>query len=250
MSQEQTSPGEPLLRVEGLVVKYGPATAISGLSMSVGVGGTIALLGANGAGKSSTARALAGLVPIAGGKIWFGDVDITHVSAHRRRRLGLAYLPEERGIFRTLSVIDNLRMGVRWAGDKGQRNDGIAYGLELFPRLAERRNQIAGLLSGGEQQMLALARSLAVKPRLLMGDELSLGLSPQMVDTVFGALEVARGNGTAVLLIEQFVHRALGLADNALILRKGQAVWTGAAENAKDEVLLRYLEDTTELLTN
>ncbi|MEU3891916.1 ABC transporter ATP-binding protein [Streptomyces sp. NPDC029041] len=237
----------PLLRVAGLGVRYGVATALDDISIEVEQGGFVALLGANGAGKSSLARAISGVVPASAGSIHYAGQDITKLPAHVRRRRGLAYLPEERGVFWDLSVIDNLRMGVRWLPTKADRQEAIAYCFDLFPRLAERRTQLAGSMSGGEQQMLALGRSLAVRPQLLIADELSLGLSPKMVDLVFDVLDKSRNDGTTVVLIEQFVHRALELGDSAVILRQGRVVWTGTAEDAKDEVLVQYLEDSAEL---
>ena len=237
----------PLLRVEGLTVRYGLATALDDVSIEVERGGIVALLGANGAGKSSLARAIAGVVPASAGAVHYDGEDVTKLPAHVRRRRGVAYLPEERGVFWELSVIDNLRMGVRWLPAKADRRQAIDYCFDLFPRLAERRTQLAGSMSGGEQQMLALGRSLAVRPQLLIADELSLGLSPKMVDLVFDVLDKSRDAGTTVVLIEQFVHRALDLGDSAVILRQGRVAWAGSAEDAKDEVLVRYLEDSAEL---
>jgi branched-chain amino acid transport system ATP-binding protein len=239
--------GESLLSIREVDVSYGTLKAVSHVSFDVKRGATTAILGANGAGKSSLARAIAGLVPFQCGMALFGGVDITDHPAHARRRLGLAYLPEERGIFRELTVTDNLRMASRWLSSRELQRSAVDAGLELFPRLAERRGQVAGSLSGGEQQMLALAMCLSVQPLLLVADEPSIGLGPIMVDAVFEGLERATEAGMAVVVVEQFVHRALALADSAMILRNGQVVWQGLSAAVDDQVLSLYLDNPAEV---
>ena len=238
-----------LLTVTDLSVSYGPVQALFGVSIDVPEGTVTALLGANGAGKSTLARAVSGLVPSIAGRIEFGGEDITRTPAHQIRRAGLVHIPEGRGVFPGLTVPENLRMAVRSVGTPEQRRDGLAAAFELFPVLADRRSQRAGSLSGGEQQMLALARALAVTPRLIVADEMSLGLAPLVVESVFESLEQAARAGVTILLIEQFVHRALSLATNAVILRQGAVVWAGPAAGAEQEVLDRYLGEAAETMT-
>jgi ABC-type branched-subunit amino acid transport system ATPase component len=231
---------DTLLEVESLCVQYGTAVAVQDVSMAVPKGAVTALLGANGAGKSTLARSIAGLVPASGGRVTFDGHDITHNSAHEIRRLGLAYLPEGRGIFRSLTVIENLRVAVATL-PKQQRAVAIERAIDFFPVLGERRRQIAGTLSGGQQQMLSLARVMADMPRLVVADEISLGLAPLVVDEVFEGLQRAIELDVAVVLIEQFVHRALSLAKDCYILRRGRVVWQGRAADAGAEVVDHYL---------
>jgi branched-chain amino acid transport system ATP-binding protein len=178
--------------------------------------------------------------PVAGGRVVFAGTDITGRSPTRISRLGLAYLPEGRGIFRGLSVQDNLHMFFRSAGRAGKAAS-VAQAYEMFPRLAERRRQTAGTLSGGEQQMLALTRVLAGGSRLVIADEPSIGLAPRLVDTVFDALATMRAARVSVALIEQYARRVLTFADTAVILRRGRVAWSGAAAAAGAEVLAHYL---------
>jgi branched-chain amino acid transport system ATP-binding protein len=231
------------LSIENLCVRYGEATALTRVSFEVGAGKAVAILGANGAGKSSLARAVAGLVRPSEGSIALGADRISGVPAHRVRRAGVVYLPETRAIFRTLSVTDNLRMAARPLPDRGLRKAAVERSFELFPALAERRRLPARLLSGGEQQMLSLARALAVFPKVLVADELSLGLAPTIVDVVFDGLARAREAGVTVIMIEQYVHRALDFADDCLVLQRGELVWSGPAADAHEEVLRHYLGD-------
>lgn len=235
---------DPLLRTEALDVRYGPFRALFDVSIEIPRGGMVALLGPNGAGKSTLGRALSGLIPVTKGRIEFDGEDITRMSAHRRRRAGIAYIPEGRGIFSGLSVIDNLRMAVRQAGGRVEREAAMARATDLFPVLSRRGSQRAGTLSGGEQQMLALARALAVDPKVVLADEMSLGLAPLVVDAVFESLDQARKSGVTVLLIEQFIHRAVGLADQCIILSRGHVGWSGDASDAGPEVLARYLGES------
>ncbi|ODU30365.1 MAG: ABC transporter ATP-binding protein [Pseudonocardia sp. SCN 73-27] len=212
-----------------------------GLDLAARGGSALAVLGPNGAGKSTLGRAVAGLVPVCSGRVWFDGQDITGWAAHRVRRAGLAYIPEGRGIFPGLSVLDNLRMAVRQLPSKKARETAIDAAYGLFPVLEQRRDQRAGSLSGGEQQMLALGRVLVVGPKLIVADEMSLGLAPLMVNAVFDGLATAREDGVTVVLIEQFVHRALAFADDCAVISRGQVTWSGPAAEAGPQVLEQYL---------
>jgi len=229
-----------LLTVDGLCVQYGNAVALQDVTLTVPKAAVTAVLGANGAGKSTLARAVSGLIPVGGGRICFDGYEIGNRPAHEIRRLGLAYLPEGRGIFRSLSVSENLRVAVATL-PKQQRPTAIERAIEFFPVLGERRGQIAGTLSGGQQQMLSLARVMAQLPRLVIADEISLGLAPLVVDEVFDGLQRAIELDVTVILIEQFVHRALSLAQYCHILRRGRIAWSGSAADAGVEVVDHYL---------
>jgi branched-chain amino acid transport system ATP-binding protein len=239
------SNGTPLLRVTDLEIAYGEARALFGVSFDVRQGSVTTVLGANGAGKSSLASAIAGVVKPRAGRIEFEGEDITGWSAHAVCKLGLAYVPESRNIFPHLSVRDNLWAQIRFTVAPAERRAALDHAFEVFPILGERRRQQAGTLSGGEQQMLSLARVLAAPPKLLIADEMSLGLAPLLVDLVFQSLERARDEGVTVLLIEQFVERALGFADEAVILRHGLVGWRGHARDAGSELLAEYLGGET-----
>ena len=238
-----TAPAAPVLSVRDLGVRYGEATALSGVSFDVAEGSALAVLGANGAGKSSLARAISGLVPPSAGHVVFAGEEISGRPAYRIRRRGLVHLPEGRGLFRGLTVTDNLRMATDGLGDRQARRDAIERVFEIFPALAARRRQVASLLSGGEQQMLSLARALATSPTLLVADELSVGLAPKVVDVVFDGLARARREGVTVIMIEQYVDRALAFADSCLVLQRGELAWMGPSSEARGEVLRHYLGD-------
>jgi branched-chain amino acid transport system ATP-binding protein len=235
--------GEPLLSARGLAVRYGAAQALFDVSLDIPENSAIAVLGPNGAGKSTLARALSGLVPLAGGQIVLGGQDVSKRSPAAMRRAGIVHLPEGRGIFPGLSVMENLRMAL--VLEKGDRGASLERAFEIFPVLGRRRRQQAGTLSGGEQQMLSLARALMVSPRLVIADEMSLGLAPKLVDTVFESLGRAREAGVSVLMIEQFASRALAFADQALILSRGRVAWSGPTAQAGEELLHRYLGGAT-----
>ena len=239
---------DTLLSVEGLDVRYASVQALFDVSIDVPAGSVVAVLGANGAGKSTLARSVSGLVPSSAGKVTFDGKDITKAKPHDIRRAGLVHIPEGRGIFPGLSVQENLRMGVRRVGTPDQRKSAIEHAYEMFPRLAERRGQRAGTLSGGEQQMLALARALAVPPKLIIADEMSLGLAPLVVDFVFESITTAAATGVTIVLIEQFIHRALALASQCVILKQGSIAWTGPSEHARQEVLDRYLGESADAM--
>ena len=233
-------PGADILTVSELSVTYADATAVHEVSFGVAAGSVTALLGANGAGKSSVARAVSGLVKAQSGRIRFDGEDITSASPDRIRRLGVAYLPEGRGIFRSLTVDENLRVALQGV-PKAERPVAIERAIELFPILGERRRQMAGTLSGGEQQMLSLARVLTRQPRLLIADEISLGLAPLIVEEVFAGLQRVIQLGVSIVLIEQFVHRALAIADRCHVLRRGRLVWSGEASEAGADLVEHYL---------
>jgi branched-chain amino acid transport system ATP-binding protein len=222
---------------------YLAAQALFGVSLMVKGGSTLAVLGVNGAGKSTLGRAVSGLIGVVGGRVYFDGADITGRPPHQVSRAGLRYIPEGRGIFPGLSVADNLRQAVLSVrkSERGRASDEI---FDLFPVLAQRRHQRAGSLSGGEQQMLAMSLSLIGRPRLIIADEMSLGLAPKMVNVVFESLERARSAGITIVLIEQFVHRALAFADDCAIFSRGRVSWSGPARAAQQEVLDRYLGET------
>ena len=236
----ETSRAESILRVAELEVRYGDGIALVGVSFEVKGASATAILGPNGAGKSTLARALAGLVPVANGRVFFMDEDITEMASYRRRRMGLAYLPEERGIFPSLTVSENLRLAVRLLS-RQEKQVGLEKAFDAFPVLKERGTQRASTLSGGEQQMLALGRIMSVQPKLVVADEISLGLAPRVVDEVFRGLERLRDSGVAVVLIEQFVDRALSFSDHGVILRNGSPSWIGAVGDLGEDVLAHYL---------
>jgi branched-chain amino acid transport system ATP-binding protein len=235
-----------LLSVEALDVRYGTSRALFDVSVEVAAGSVLAVLGTNGAGKSTLARSISGLIRPFGGRILFDGHDITGKPAHHVRRLGLTYIPEGRGIFPGLTIIDNLKMAVAQE-TRADRAPAIDRAISLFPVLGDRRTQLAGSLSGGEQQMLALARAVAVLPKLIIADELSLGLAPQVVDAVFSSLEQTRRSGVTIMLSEQFIHRALALADSCVILTRGRVGWSGQASEAGAEVIERYLGEAESL---
>jgi branched-chain amino acid transport system ATP-binding protein len=234
----------PRLEVDTLSVAYGEARALFDVSVSLDAGRAVAVLGANGAGKSSLAAAIVGLVRPAGGHVRLDGADITRWPSHRVSRAGVAYVPEGRGIYPHLSVFDNLRAMLRYAVPKEDRARALDRAVELFPVLGSRRKQAAGTLSGGEQQMLSLARVLAAPPKLLIADEMSLGLAPLMVDMVFESLDRAKAAGVTILLVEQYVERALALADDAIVLLQGAVAWSGAAVDARAAALDSYLGTT------
>jgi branched-chain amino acid transport system ATP-binding protein len=234
------APAPDILRVSEVSLKYADATALYEVSIAVAPGSVTALLGPNGAGKSSVARAVSGLVRAQSGRISFDGEDITSASADRIRRLGVAYLPEGRGVFRSLTVEENLRVALSGV-PKAERAAAIDSAVELFPILGDRRRQTAGTLSGGEQQMLSLARVLTRRPRLLIADEISLGLAPLIVEEVFAGLQRVIELGVSVVLIEQFVHRALAIADHCYVLRRGRVVWSGETSEAGADLVEHYL---------
>jgi len=233
-----------MLEVDNIDVFYGPIQAINGLTLHVGDGEMVALLGANGAGKTTTLRAVSGLIAPSGGSIRIGGQNAAGMPAQRIVRLGVAHLPEGRELFAEMSVLENLLLG-HWSHrrDRTSETERLHEVMELFPRLRERASQHAGTLSGGEQQMLAVARALMSKPRLLLVDELSLGLAPIIVEQLFETLAEVNSRGTAILLVEQFVHLALRHTNRAYVLARGRVVLEGKSEDlsASPELLSAYL---------
>jgi branched-chain amino acid transport system ATP-binding protein len=224
----------PALALEHVSASYGRYRALFDVSLVVAAGGATALIGPNGAGKSTVARVATGLVPVTSGRLVVGGRDVTGWPAWRIARLGVAHAPEGRPVFATLDVEDNLLLTFRRAAGRKAATEALERAYERFPRLAERRRQVAGTLSGGEQRMLALARVLAIPPRVLVVDELSLGLAPRVVEDVYRALAEVRAAGTSLLVVEQQVPRALRLADDVVILRKGGVVHSGPAAELED----------------
>ncbi|HYA69234.1 MAG TPA: ABC transporter ATP-binding protein [Acidimicrobiales bacterium] len=218
----------PLLELRDVDAAYGPYRALFGVSFSVAERSSVALVGSNGAGKSTVARVVSGLVPAARGTVRFDGRDVTHMAAWRIARLGLAHAPEGRSVFATLTVEENLVLTFRRAVGPGGVPGLLDRAFGAFPRLGERRRQLAGTLSGGEQRMLALAKVLALPQRLLVVDELSLGLAPTVVDEVFVALRGVREEGSSLLIVEQHVGRALELADHVVVLAHGRVVQSGS----------------------
>jgi branched-chain amino acid transport system ATP-binding protein len=225
-----------LLEVKDLDVHYGGIHALKGVSFSVDEGEVVTLIGANGAGKTTTLRAISGLVKPSRGKVTFAGTAITGWAAHRIVALGLAHVPEGRGIFANLTVDENLEIGGYLRKDAPAVAKDRERALDMFPRLRERLAQRAGTLSGGEQQMLAIARALVTRPRLLLLDEPSLGLAPTIVQLIFKIVRTIVSEGTTILLVEQNAHMALGVARTAHVLEVGTLVTSGvAAELARDD---------------
>jgi ABC-type branched-subunit amino acid transport system ATPase component len=228
LDRPRSAGGPPLLEVRDLVAAYGRMEVVHGVSLRVEQGELAVVIGANGAGKSTTLRAIAGLLPPAGGTVTFDGRDRTRRPAHWMARHGIAMVPEGRLIFPDQTVLDNLRLGAFGRRDPDVPAD-VERQLDRFPVLRERRAQLAGTLSGGEQQMLAIARSLMARPRLLLLDEPSLGLAPRVAAEVFGALARLRDEGLTLLVVEQMAERALAIADRGYVLEQGRLVLAGAA---------------------
>jgi len=232
-----------ILEIKDLVVHYGVIEALRGVSLSVPTGQVVALIGANGAGKTTTLRAVSKMLKATRGSLVFQGEDVRALASHQMVARGMAHAPEGRGIFLNLSVRENLDLGAYLRTDR----PGIAQDLDrcfaLFPILAERRSQVAGTLSGGEQQMLAVARALMSRPKLMLLDEPSLGLAPQVVERIFAVLREVNQSGVSLLLVEQNAHKALQLAHRAYVLETGEVVMqgTGAELLASPEVRKAYL---------
>jgi branched-chain amino acid transport system ATP-binding protein len=232
-----------LLELDGVEAAYGRIRALRGVSLAVDKGEIVALIGSNGAGKTTTLRTVSGLMHPAAGRITFDGHDITHEPPDRIVQLGLCQSPEGRRLFARMTVLDNLRMGAYTRTDGAEIKADQDRVFELFPRLKERRNQIAGTLSGGEQQMCAMGRALMAKPKLLMLDEPSLGLSPLLVEAIFEIVRDINSKGTPVLLVEQNAHKALEVANRGYVLETGQIVQTGTGQELleSDDVQRAYL---------
>jgi branched-chain amino acid transport system ATP-binding protein len=227
-----------MLEIDSVDVHYGPVQALRGVSLTVGQAEMVALVGANGAGKTTTLRTISGLLAPTTGAIRLDGERIDGLPAWEVIERGIAHLPEGRELFADLSVLDNLRLG-GWTRRKGRRfRERVSVVMDHFPILRERAGQAAGTLSGGEQQMLGVARALMSEPRLLVVDELSLGLAPKIVEQLFAILAEVNAEGTSVLLVEQFVHMALGNTDRAYALVKGQIALEGASADLLDDPAL------------
>lgn len=231
-----------LLEVQGLVAGYGAITAVKGISLSLDEGEIVTLIGSNGAGKSTTLRAISGLIKPRQGEIRFADRSIVGLKPHEIVALGLSHVPEGRGIFGTLTVKENLLLGAHRRRDRGVAED-LERVFALFPRLRERLGQVAGTLSGGEQQMLAIGRALMARPRVLLLDEPSMGLAPFLVDAIFQTIAEIRAAGTPILLVEQNAAAALEIADRGYVLESGTIVLSGTGRELvqDDNVRRAYL---------
>jgi branched-chain amino acid transport system ATP-binding protein len=228
-----------VLELRDVVCRYGQVTAVKGISLTVERGQLVALIGANGAGKTTTLRAISGLLSPAGGKIMFDGHDITRASARKILSLGIAHCPEGRHVFPHMTVEENLEMGSYLRKDRKEVAADMERIFEQFPRIAERRQQHAGTLSGGEQQMLAIARALMSKPKLIMFDEPSLGLAPNIVERTFDIITGIRDTGTTVLMVEQNALAALEMCDHAYLLESGSMALSGSGRDLVDNPHVR-----------
>ncbi len=227
---------EAMIEVKNLTLKYGDALAVEDVSFSLVKGECLTILGANGAGKSSIGKSLAGLLPPSSGSISMAGDDITSLDPYLIAQRGLSYLPEGRAIFPTLTVEENLQLGARKLAEDPKL--AVEHAYELFARLGERRKQQARTLSGGEQQMLAVAKALITEPDVLVVDELSLGLAPIVISDIYTALAAARvKNNVTIVLIEQYIDRALSFADRAMLMVHGHEVWNGPADSNADSIV-------------
>lgn len=229
-----------LLEVRDLVVSYGGIQAVKGVSLDIGAGELVCLIGANGAGKTTILRALSGLHGVSGGSVRYDGKDITNVASYRLVELGIALVPEGRGIFSRLSVLENLQMGAYARRDKAAVATDLDHILALFPRLAERRSQAAGTLSGGEQQMLAIGRALMSRPRLLLLDEPSMGLAPLLVTKIFATIREVSAQGVTIFLIEQNAKLALETSHRAYVMESGKLRLSGAAASLLSDPQIRH----------
>ena len=220
-----------MLEIKDLEVCYGVIKAIKGVSFEVNQGEVIALVGANGAGKTTILHAISGLIPARKGSILFEGEELTRTPAHKIVSMGMAHVPEGRRIFQQLTVLENLKLGAFTRKDKDEIAKSLKTVYERFPRLEERKNQIAGTLSGGEQQMLAMGRALMSNPRIILLDEPSMGLSPLLVSSIFDIIKVISEGGTTVLLVEQNAKKALAIADRAYVLETGSIILSGKASD-------------------
>ena len=218
-----------MLKIHNLVVNYGAINALRGISLDVREGEVVTIIGGNGAGKSTLMKAVSGLEPVAGGSITFAGNDLTRMPAHRRVALGIAQSPEGRQVFPDQSVRDNLMLGAYLRDDKDSIAQDIEAQFALFPRLRERQSQMAGTMSGGEQQMLAISRALMISPKLLLLDEPSLGLAPLIVKEIFAVIRRLKERGVTILLVEQMANQALKVADRAYVLKTGEITSSGSA---------------------
>ena len=234
---------EPMLKIDNIDVYYGAIHALKGISLTVNKGEIVTLIGANGAGKSTALRTISGLLKPKNGKISFEGQEITSVKAHEIVKLGISQVPEGRRIFTEMTVMENLDMGAFTRKDKDGIKEDLAQVFKRFPRLEERRDQLAGTLSGGEQQMLAMGRALMSRPNLLLLDEPSMGLAPLLIKEIFHIIEDINKTGTTVLLVEQNANMALSIANRAYVLETGRITLAGDAKKlaASEDVRKAYL---------
>lgn len=234
-----------ILEVKDLEVYYGVIQAIRGISFEVNQGEIIALIGANGAGKTTTLQTITGLIPSKSGKIFYDGKDITKIPGHKLVSMGIAHVPEGRRVFASLSVLQNLKLGAYTRSDKKELEDTLQMIYKRFPRLEERKNQMAGTLSGGEQQMLAMGRALMSHPKLIVLDEPSMGLSPIYVNEIFDIIQKINEDGVTVLLVEQNAKKALSIANRAYVLETGSIALSGDAAKLMndDSVKKAYLSE-------
>ena len=232
-----------MLEIKDLEVYYGMIQAIKGVSFDVNEGEVIALIGANGAGKTTILHTITGLINAQKGSVWFEGKDITKVPAHKIVSMGMAHVPEGRRVFANLTVLQNLKMGAYTRKDKTEIEQTLDSIYKRFPRLMERQNQLAGTLSGGEQQMLAMGRALMSHPKIILMDEPSMGLSPIFVNEIFDIIKSVSASGTTVLLLEQNAKKALSIADRAYVLETGKIVLSGKASDLlnNDSIKKAYL---------
>ena len=232
-----------MLEVKDLQVYYGLIQAIKGISFEVNQGEIIALIGANGAGKTTILHTITGLIQSKAGSVTFEGTDITKVPGHKIVSMGMAHVPEGRRVFANLSVYQNLKMGAYTQKDKTATEETLEMVYQHFPRLQERKNQLAGTLSGGEQQMLAMGRALMSSPKMILMDEPSMGLSPLLVKEVFSIIEYCHASGITILLVEQNAKMALGIADRAYVLETGKITMSGNAKEMleNEDVKKAYL---------
>ena len=232
-----------MLKITDLKVAYGVIKAIKGVSFEVNEGEVVALIGANGAGKTTVLHTITGLITPESGSIEFEGRDLRKVPAHKIPTMGMAHVPEGRRIFQELTVSENLELGAYIMKDKKEIEKNLSYVFQHFPRLKERKNQIAGTLSGGEQQMLAMGRALMSSPKILLMDEPSMGLSPILVSEIFNIIREVSADGTTVLLVEQNAKKALGIANRAYVLETGKIALSGDAKDLlnNDDIKKAYL---------
>ena len=232
-----------MLEIKDLFVSYGMMEVLHGISLKVEDRELVSVIGPNGAGKSTLIKTVMGLVKPTSGQILYNGQDITHLPAHKRAGLGIGYVPEGRRVFAKLTVEENLRMGAYELKDKKKIAENMARVYEIFPRLGERKNQLASTMSGGEQQMLAISRALMLSPRMLLIDEVSMGLMPIMVNTCFDVIKKLNDQGITILVVEQNANKALKVADRGYVLETGNIIISDTAENMRkaDTVQQAYL---------
>ena len=238
-----TNPTSPLLQLQNLQIAYGGIQAVKGIDLDLWAGELVCLIGANGAGKTTTLNAIAGVLPVAGGDILYGGDRMNTVPAHKRLRKGIALVPEGRGIFTRLTVEENLRMGAYTRNDKAGIETDLERVYTMLPRVKERLHQVAGTLSGGEQQMVAIGRALLSRPKLLLLDEPSMGLAPLVVEKIFEVVQSVAREGVTILLVEQNANLALEFAQRGYVMESGKITLTGTGDEllANPKVREAYL---------